>query len=69
MIRYTAECMQCQSQNQAVREHGPLLYDTEKERDEEVNRHVDTTGHTVAVGYIDTDEHKPNRKERRHGQQ
>lgn len=66
MIRYTAQCLECQANHPDPAVQAPLLYDSERERDEEVNKHVDMSGHAVAVGYIDTEEHKPNRKERRH---
>lgn len=58
MIRYTAECMQCQSQNPAIKAHGPLLYDDKDERDDQAQDHANRTGHTLAIGWIDTNEPK-----------
>lgn len=61
MIRYTAQCRECSEGfgHNGAPDNGVILYDNERERDDEAKRHMDRTGHTLAVGYVDTDEAPP----------
>lgn len=44
-IGFTAECMQCG--------HEPLVYQDISHRDDEVAKHVETQGHSVAIGWVE----------------
>jgi hypothetical protein len=51
-IFYTATCRECRTDD-------PFIYASEAQRDSEAHQHMESTGHSLAVGYFDTDEPAP----------